>query len=209
MPRKVKRKKAPKLRLEWVEAGSLTTNPHNWRRHPEGQKSALKALLDDKEVGWAGALLYNERTKHLIDGHLRRDSVSADTIVPVLIGSWSQEAEEKILLTLDPLAAMAEGNVRELKSLLERVDLSEPGFDQLQGYLSEQLNDMERTRERDMEDLVPLEKVKVRKPPGRTWILIGIETVRFGEISETIRRIAKKPGIFCEVTANDEKLPGD
>src|SRR5688500_8855382 len=81
-----------RLRLEYVEAGSLAENPLNWRTHPEGQTRALRGVLQDPEVGWAGACLYNERTGRLIDGHARRNAVDPSTPVPVLIGSWSEAA---------------------------------------------------------------------------------------------------------------------
>jgi hypothetical protein len=126
------------LRLEWVEAGSLEENPNNWRLHPEGQMQALKDVLGDDQVGWAGALLYNERTKRLIDGHGRKKAVSPETLVPVLIGSWSEEAEKKILLTLDPLAGMAGVDSESLRALMEDVQLS---GDELAG-LSESLEEL-------------------------------------------------------------------
>jgi hypothetical protein len=56
---------AEPLRLEWRTPAELAENPRNWRSHPQGQAAALDGLLD--EVGWAGALLYNERTGRLID----------------------------------------------------------------------------------------------------------------------------------------------
>src|SRR5260370_23230818 len=77
------------LRLEWLAAKTLSDNPANWRRHPGKQLTALKDVL--AEVGWAGALLYNERTKRLIDGHARKKVSSGK--VPVLVGSWSEEQE--------------------------------------------------------------------------------------------------------------------
>src|SRR5262245_34156906 len=92
-----------RLRLEWVVAVSLTANPKNWRRHPETKLAAIKGLIADPEVGWAGALLFNERTGRLIDGHARQKVVDPKAVVPVLIGSWSEEAEKRILLTLDPI----------------------------------------------------------------------------------------------------------
>lgn len=110
-----------KLRLEWVEAGTLSPNPKNWRRHSEGQMDAIKSMIDDPEVGWAGVLLYNERTKRLVDGHARQKAVDPKTIVPVLIGDWSEEAEAKILLTLDPISAMANGDVNAYKELMETI----------------------------------------------------------------------------------------
>ena len=42
--RKHAAKPGPRLRLEWVEAGSLTANPRNWRKHPETQMAAIKGL---------------------------------------------------------------------------------------------------------------------------------------------------------------------
>lgn len=95
------------LRLEWIEARTLTDNPANWRRHPQTQMDALKELIGDPEIGWAGACLFNETTGHLIDGHARRNAVDPKARIPVLIGRWSDEAEKRILLTLDPLAGLA------------------------------------------------------------------------------------------------------
>jgi hypothetical protein len=108
-----------KLRLEWIEAGSLEGNPLNWRRHPESQVKALRDAIDDEEIGWAGACLYNERTGRLIDGHARKSAVSPTDVVPVLVGNWSENAEKQILATLDPLAGMARGDEEAYRSLIE------------------------------------------------------------------------------------------
>jgi DNA modification methylase len=107
----------PPLRLEWVEEESLDDNPRNWRRHPEKQMAALRDVI--AEVGWAGALLYNEATGRLLDGHARKKLGGK---VPVLIGSWTEEQERTILATLDPLAAMAEADGQVLDALLREVD---------------------------------------------------------------------------------------
>ena len=136
--KKTKRKKKASrqkklLRLEYVEAGSLKANPMNWRRHPTGQADALKAVIGD--VGWAGALLYNEATGQLIDGHARKDAVPAKTLVPVLIGSWTPAQEMKILATLDPLAAMADTDPDALESLMAEIDLTDEGLSEIVGYL--------------------------------------------------------------------------
>lgn len=114
------------LALRYIPAGELRgkRNPQNWRKHPQAQLSALNAIIADPEVGWAGVLLFNERTDRLIDGHARLDGRADDERVPVLVGSWTPEAEKKILLTLDPLAAMAEPDTALLLTLLGEVDLS-------------------------------------------------------------------------------------
>ena len=127
------------LRLEMVRAGDLRDNPANWRRHPAGQLSALRNLIEDPDIGWAAPLLYNERTKRLIDGHARKRIVDPDAMVPVIIGSWSPEAEKKILATLDPLAGMAEADPAALQALLAEVDLKAPDLEALALDLKELL----------------------------------------------------------------------
>lgn len=82
------------LRLEWRSPAELAEHPKNWRRHPEEQISALTDIL--AEVGWAGALLYNERTERIIDGHARR-RVALDQgseKIPVLVGSWDEATDD-------------------------------------------------------------------------------------------------------------------
>ena len=56
----------------------------------------------------------------LIDGHLRKETIP-DAQLPVLVLDVSEEEAEKILLTLDPLAAMAESDSERIKDLLATV----------------------------------------------------------------------------------------
>lgn len=117
----------PALRLEWRTPAELADNPANWRVHPDAQIAALTDVV--AEVDWAGACLYNERTKRLIDGHARKKIAVEQGVkrVPVLVGSWSKEQEAKILATLDPLSAMATADADKLNALLESVQTdSEP-----------------------------------------------------------------------------------
>jgi hypothetical protein len=129
--------------LEWVDPVSLGDNPANWRTHPERQMNALKDLLGDSEVGWAGVLLFNEKTGHLIDGHARKKAAIArgEAAVPVVIGNWSPAAERKILLTLDPLAGMAEFDADKLQSLLDEVPLGTDALDALGDELAKMLEE--------------------------------------------------------------------
>ncbi len=110
------------LRLEWIEAGSLSENPANWRKHSPEQLQSVKDLLQDPDVGWAGACLYNERTKRLIDGHARKTVSDPSTPIPVLVGDWSEEAERKILITLDPVGTMANGDPDAYAALVAQVN---------------------------------------------------------------------------------------
>ncbi len=101
-------------------------------------------MIADPEIGWAGALLFNERTGQLIDGHARQKVVDPKALVPVLIGSWSEEAEKKILATLDPLAGMAIADIGQLEAILKDVDLSDDFFADLRGQLDSILEDAQR-----------------------------------------------------------------
>jgi len=114
--------------LEYRDPATLAPNPGNWKRHPPQQLRALKGLLN--EVGWAGALLFNERTGRLIDGHARR-RLAAGRKVPLLIGSWSAEDERKILATLDPVGQLARPDDQALARLLKNLEADDQRLDDL------------------------------------------------------------------------------
>jgi DNA modification methylase len=104
--------------LRRVKAADLLPNPKNWRRHPKAQADALRGLL--AEVGYADALIARELPGGklmLIDGHLRAETTPT-TEVPVLVLDVNEAEADKILLTLDPLASMAEADVDRIKALL-------------------------------------------------------------------------------------------
>jgi hypothetical protein len=120
--------------LEWIDPAELQANPLNWRHHPSDQAESLEAAI--AEVGWAGALLYNERTRHLIDGHLRQERFKGKGKVPVLVGSWTEAQEKLILATLDPIAAMARGDGEQLDALLREVDTDNVALQKMLADLS-------------------------------------------------------------------------
>lgn len=107
--------------LRRVRAGDLIPHPRNWRKHPERQAQALAGVL--AEVGYAGALIVRETADglQLIDGHLRAET-TPDAVVPVLVVDVTEEEADKLLATLDPLAAMAEADAEVLAGLLATVN---------------------------------------------------------------------------------------
>src|SRR5262249_28331864 len=112
--------------LRRVRAGDLKPHPKNWRVHPESQKNALRGLL--AEIGYADVLLTRELpdgSLQIIDGHLRAET-TPDSIVPVLVTDLTEEEAEKVLLTLDPLAAMATADKENLESLLASLKFESP-----------------------------------------------------------------------------------
>ena len=89
--------------------------------HPPTQRSALGGTLD--EIGIADAVIARDTPDglQLIDGHLRQD-VIGDSMVPVLIVDLDEDEANKLLLTLDPLSAMATTNRETLERLLDATE---------------------------------------------------------------------------------------
>ena len=129
--RKPKTDALPPLRLEYRSPAELAENPRNWRTRPDSQLTALADVI--AEVGWAGAALYNERTGRLIDGHARK-KIALDQgceKIPVLIGSWDEATEAKILASLDPIGAMATADQGKLEALLREVSTGSEALQQM------------------------------------------------------------------------------
>jgi hypothetical protein len=116
MPTKMRLKE-----LRWVKASDLTPNPNNWRTHPTMQRQAMQGLMD--EVGFADVVLAYDRdgTLTLVDGHLRVDLLG-DQSIPVGILDVNDDEANKILATLDPLAALAIPDPSVLQALIANID---------------------------------------------------------------------------------------
>jgi hypothetical protein len=109
-----------------VRAGDLVPHEFNYRAHPELQRAALEALY--REVGFAHSLLAYElpdgRLK-LIDGHLRRD-MDPGMLVDVEVLDVSDEEARTLLLSIDPLAALAEAQTQLRDRLMELTPAAPP-----------------------------------------------------------------------------------
>jgi hypothetical protein len=105
--------------LRRVRAGDPVPHEWNFRLHPEQQRAALQALYT--EVGFARSLLAYElpvgRPK-LLDGHLRRD-MDPNMEVDVEILDVNEDEAHMLLLSIDPLAALAQTQEQLHQRLLE------------------------------------------------------------------------------------------
>lgn len=118
--------------LRFVLGADLKKHPKNWRKHGSDQRSALEGIFS--EVGIANALVARELedgTLELIDGHLRADILDHQEI-PVVVLDVNEDEANKLLLTIDPIGAMAKTDKDTLVSLLRDVQFSHDG---LQGLL--------------------------------------------------------------------------
>lgn len=113
---------------------NLLANPANHRIHSMEQQSAMEAVLNT--VGWVGDVIVNQRTGHMIDGHMRvRLALRRDEpTVPVTYVDLSLAEEKVILATYDKLGSMAtlDGDkVRELVGDVRSVVAGIPSLDAL------------------------------------------------------------------------------
>ena len=157
--------------LRRVRAGDLTPNPKNWRTHPKAQADALRGIL--AEVGYADALLARELPDGsliLVDGHLRAET-TPEQEVPVLVLDIDEAEADKLLLSLDPLAALAETNAVALDALLREVDTGSEGLQQMYADLAEAADLYQDDAKEIVEDEIPEPPVDPITKPGDLWIL--------------------------------------
>ena len=157
--------------LRRVKAADLVPNPKNWRTHPKGQQDALRGIL--AEVGYADALLARELpdgTLMLVDGHLRAET-TPEQEVPVLVLDISEAEADKLLLSLDPLAALAETNAVALDALLREVDTGSEGLQQMYADLAEAAELYQDDAKEIVEDEIPEPPADPITKPGDLWTL--------------------------------------
>ena len=188
------------VELVRVRAGDLVANPSNWRRHPDGQRSALRGLL--REIGYADALLARREGDHLvlIDGHLRR-SLDQDQVIPVLVLDVSEEEADTLLATLDPLAALATADPDALRSLLERVQTSSQAVRELLDSLAKNSGLRLASLPADPEDIPPLPD-SPRTSLGDLWV-VGQHRLLCGDATSAADMARLVTGQAAEVLWTD------
>lgn len=104
-----------------VDPWSVEEHPLQWRTHSDKQASALAGALE--EVGWVQDVIVNRTTNRLLDGHLRvwLARKEGEKEVPCKFVELSEEEENLILATLDPIGAMAGTNATKQQGLLTMV----------------------------------------------------------------------------------------
>jgi site-specific DNA-methyltransferase (adenine-specific)/modification methylase len=187
--------------LRRVPASELRPNPKNWRTHPKAQADALKGVL--AEVGIADAVLARELedgTLMLLDGHLRVETMG-DQILPVLVLDVNEAEGDKVLATLDPLAAMAESDAAKLDAILREVDTGSPELQQMLSDLAEDAGLYQDGDKEIVEDEVPEPPVDPITKPGDLWIL-GEHRLLCGDSTkaEDVERLMAGAKANCMVT---------
>ena len=190
-----------------VKASELKPHPQNLRRHGDAQRAAMQGMLDS--IGYAGACIAVKRDDGyvLLDGHLRT-ATTPDTLVPVLVVDLDDDESLAMLAGHDKIGEMAEwdyASVIELTGKLKEdgVELADLGWsDQELFTLMGMTPDDGGENDGDIADVTP---VDVESVSLVSWVLIGVPTVRFGEISEHIDALSKMDGVSVETTTSHEK----
>lgn len=126
--------------LEYMPANQLLANPLNARRHPAKQREALRGSLDT--LGYYDAVIMNQRTGYLIDGHARvEEQLTADenATMPVLVVDMSEEEEAQALASHDWITQLAVYDNQILDDLLREFNSDD---DRVQAMVAEMADDL-------------------------------------------------------------------
>lgn len=147
--------------LRRVRAADLKPHPKNWRTHSRYQQDVLRGVL--AEVGIAGAVLARELPDgelQLVDGHLRAETAPS-TELPVLVLDLNDEETEKVLLTHDPLGALAGVDDARLAGLLDDASTDHQAVTELFAKLRRQADAEAATEPPPEVELTPSHQVVV------------------------------------------------
>ena len=116
----------------------LLFHPSNWKIHPSRQQAAVREAL--LKIGWVESVMVNVRSSEkwpvgergvrtLVDGHMRVTLAArnGETSIPVTLVDLDPEEEEYVLITLDPLGALAETDREKLLELVAKQDQQTEG----------------------------------------------------------------------------------
>ena len=192
--------------LRNVLASSLKPNPKNWRTHPQAQSEAMRGIL--AEIGYADSLIARELpdgSLMLIDGHLRAET-TPDEMVPVQIVDLTEAEADKLLLSLDPLAAMAESNAAAMQQLCDDAETNNAA---LQAMWDEMQANVDQPDVEIVEDEVPEPPADPITKAGDLWIL-GDHRVMCGDSTkaEDVERLmagAKADLCFTSPPYSDQR----
>jgi len=188
--------------LRMIKASELMPNPKNWRTHPQSQQDALKGIL--AEVGYADVLLARELpdgSLMLVDGHLRAES-TPDLEVPVLVLDITESEADKLLLSLDPLSAMAGTDSAALDSLLREVNTGSQALSQMFADMAAEAGLYQGDAKEIVEDEIPEPPADPITKPGDLWLL-GEHRLLCGDSTkaEDVERLME--GVKAEIMFTD------
>jgi hypothetical protein len=173
-----------------VRVGDLVPHELNPRLHSDDQREALRALFG--EIGFARSVLAYQlpdgRLK-LIDGHLRQSELDPDELIDVEILDVTDEEARKLLLSIDPLAALADYDDGALDHLRQITETDNATLSAMWANLQKKDNEAKEKLEQATRD--PEEK-----PPAEQFMVL-IECASEQQQVELLCRF-KNEGLNCK-----------
>ena len=120
-----------------MKAAEIKPRLLNWRTDPAGQRDAVMGLVE--EVGLARSVLAYDDPEWgltMIDGHGRREWMPDEELTVEVLDVTRDEAQ-KLLLSMDPLAALAGQDEAALAQLRAATEADSPILQQLWQSLSQ------------------------------------------------------------------------
>jgi hypothetical protein len=183
---------APEIRIlcqhtRLVDPATLKPHPQNPKRHPPEQLRVFEKVI--REQGVRRPIVVSLRSGFVVSGHglLQTLLNLGMKAVPVDEQDFpSEEAELAHLVADNKLPELGETSEADVRRILKQLEAS--GIDtEIAGILKEI-------------ETAELREVKPVAPPAMSWVLIGIPTVKFGEINAAIETIAARPDSIVETT---------
>lgn len=167
-----------------MTAAEIRAHPKNPRIHSATQKAAMRAMME--KHGFLGALLLNERTGFLLDGHMRTDIADDNQEFTVLFCDLSPAEEEEVLLLLDPIGAMADYDQALTQALAAELDLDP----ELQAVIDPYLVG---GRDPDAPETEP-DHIELR-PLSKAYVFISIPLDQWPYVSDMIDQLQMIEGV--------------
>ena len=126
---------------ELASPADLKAHPANFRKHPAGQLEALRGSLN--ELGWVQAVIVNQNTGNVVDGHARLDEALKEGTekIPVLYVNLTEEEEKKVLVVLDQITEMARRDGDAMLEVLASIEFQDQGLTALVEKLKQEATD--------------------------------------------------------------------
>jgi ParB-like chromosome segregation protein Spo0J len=180
-----------------VPIGELTIDPANARKHSKRNLESIAASL--KRFGQQKPIVIDKANVVRAGNGTLQAAISLgwETIGCVMTELTGPDAVAYAIAD-NRTAELAEWDDPVLKATLESLEDFDKELLDACGYTSEELAALAAEAEAEAK----IKEVKVQSPPAMSWVLIGIPTTRFGEISAAIEGLAGVVDIL-ETTSND------
>ncbi|HZU48539.1 MAG TPA: ParB N-terminal domain-containing protein [Mycobacterium sp.] len=178
------------MHVETVPIEKISTDSTNARRHPTRNTEAIKASL--QRFGQQKPIVVDaQNVCRAGNGTLAAAKALGWTEVRVVRTSLAPKEATAYAIADNRSAELAEWDQKVLSELLQDPALGD--LNQI-GFTQRELTELSAPVQLLPSELAPA--------PVMTWVLIGIPTIRFGQISERVEEIAAVPDAVVEITAN-------